>query len=258
MLLAGVACSAGSTTLAPTSSAPAPSGSAAPASQTSPAPAPSGAASPSAVLAVPSPSVAAAAASNGNLKTINVSFAAIAAVYAPFYVAMDKGYYAAQGLQINAIQAGGGAATPALISGELAFSTSPAAAIPSMFQGAPLKIILVNGDRQSYDLWSSSKDITTLQGRQYFTTYRDQTIAIMQKYSGRSLDQDTIDYDETVPDLTADGTMPNDALVNDEMARAAVVNVSSSQVPPLSQLYDFSFVQQANQQLAASGWTPTP
>src|SRR4051812_8035754 len=99
-LLAGAACGPSAT----------PSGSAAPRSAAAGgagSPASGGAAGPAAVDTRPAA-----------LEPIKVSFAADSAVYAPFFIAMEKGYYADQGLAIEMVKAGGGVATPALIAGE--------------------------------------------------------------------------------------------------------------------------------------------
>ncbi len=67
--------------------------------------------------------------------------------YAPFYLGTDKGYFAAEGLEVELVGAGGSVATPALISGDVQFSGSPSAAISAILKGAPLKIIYVMRDR---------------------------------------------------------------------------------------------------------------
>ena len=96
------------------------------------------------------------------LERIKVSFAADAAIYAPFFIAIDKGYLAEEGLEMEIIKAGGGTATPALISGDLQYSTSASASVSAILRGAPLKIIFTNADRPMDELWSTSPDIKTL------------------------------------------------------------------------------------------------
>src|SRR5579883_3259736 len=93
---------------------------------------------------------------------INVAFAASAAVYDPWYIAMEKGYDVEEGIKIQMTQAGGGVSTPALISNKLDYSTSAASAFSAVLKGAPLKIIFTNADKPQYRLYSTSKDIKTL------------------------------------------------------------------------------------------------
>jgi NitT/TauT family transport system substrate-binding protein len=83
--------------------------------------------------------------------------------YAPFYLGTDKGYFAEEGLEVELVGAGGGVATPALISGDVQFSGSPSAAISAILKGAPLKIIYVMRDRPPYQLWASDPAIRTLE-----------------------------------------------------------------------------------------------
>ena len=110
-----------------------------------------------------SPSASASSQASGQgLETLKVSFASNSAIYAPFFIAMDKGYYAADGIAINMVEAGGGVATPALISGDVAYSTSAASSISAIIKGAPLKVIETTADRPGYELWTSSPNVKTL------------------------------------------------------------------------------------------------
>ncbi|HUK60191.1 MAG TPA: ABC transporter substrate-binding protein [Stellaceae bacterium] len=89
--------------------------------------------------------------------------------YAMYWVAADKGYFAAENLDVDVVVAGGGVATPALISGDTQFSGSPGAAIPAILKGAPIKLVFVTQDHPAYQLWASDPAIKTLQdlkGRQ--------------------------------------------------------------------------------------------
>src|SRR6185437_7965520 len=82
--------------------------------------------------------------------------------YAMYHIAADKGYFAAEGLDVEVVVAGGGVATPALISGDAQFTGSPGAAIPAILKGAPIKLVLVTQGHPSYQLWASDPAIKTL------------------------------------------------------------------------------------------------
>ena len=82
--------------------------------------------------------------------------------YAMYWIAKDKGYFAAENLDVEVVVAGGGVATPALISGDAQFTGSPGAAIPAILKGAPLKLVLVTQSHPSYQLWASDPAIKTL------------------------------------------------------------------------------------------------
>jgi NitT/TauT family transport system substrate-binding protein len=71
----------------------------------------------------------------------------------PYLVAIQKGYFAAEGLDVNLLFAGGGTATPALISGSVDGSASSASALSAILKGAPLRIVLVFQDTPIYNIW---------------------------------------------------------------------------------------------------------
>jgi ABC-type nitrate/sulfonate/bicarbonate transport system substrate-binding protein len=83
--------------------------------------------------------------------------------YAMYHVAAEKGYFAEEGLDVEIIVAGGGLATPALISGDVQFSGSPGAAISAILKGAAIKLVFVTQDHPSYQLWASDPAIQTVQ-----------------------------------------------------------------------------------------------
>jgi NitT/TauT family transport system substrate-binding protein len=95
-------------------------------------------------------------------ESIKVAFAADAAIYGPYFIAMDKGYFAEEGLDIEMVKAGGGVSTPALLSGELQYSTSATSVVSAGLSGAPVKVILTSADRPPYQMWSSTPDVRTL------------------------------------------------------------------------------------------------
>jgi NitT/TauT family transport system substrate-binding protein len=133
------------------------------------------------------------------LETLNVAFAADAAVYAPMFIAIEKGYFAEEGLEIEIIKAGGGVATPALISGEMQYSTSAAAALSAMLLGAPLKIIYTNADRTNYGLYATTPDVRTLRdlvGKTIGVQSRGDTmeVAARMALTQSSVDPDSVGY----------------------------------------------------------------
>ena len=315
--------------------------------------------------------VTVAAAAPPPTEQIKVSFAADAAVYAPHFIALEKGYYAEAGIEMEMVRAGGGAATPALISGEIQYSTSAATSLSAMLKGAPLKVVYTNSDRSFDELWTTTEGIRTLQdlvgkavgiqtrgdtmeiearlifmkygidpnlmtytamgigsprlagleagvipsavlatpdvvllkdssaaaravrvadfrneiqmlytglathdqelwdhkdrarrflrgtvkGREYFKLFKDETLAILEKYNGLPRDANEADYDSTLPALTEDGSMPAEVQRQDAAVRAQVNDVD--QVPPVEQMYDYSLVKEVYRELQDSGWKPT-
>jgi ABC-type nitrate/sulfonate/bicarbonate transport system substrate-binding protein len=336
-----------------------------------PAPAaPAAAQAPAAPAAQPAANTTAAPPPTEQIK---VSFAADAAIYAPHFIALEKGYYQEEGIDMEMIRAGGGVATPALISGEIQYSTSAATSLSAMLKGAPLKVIYTNSDRSFDELWTTTEGIHTLQdlvgksvgiqtrgdtmeiearlifmkygidpntitynalgvgnqrlaaleagvipaavlatpdvvqlketsaaahatrvadfrneiqmlytglatsdqelrdhkdrarrflrgtvkGREYFKAFKDETLAIMEKYNGLDRAANDADYDATLPALTTDGSMPPEAQRADAAVRAQVNDVDPSQSPPVEQMYDYSLIKDIYRELQASGWKPT-
>jgi ABC-type nitrate/sulfonate/bicarbonate transport system substrate-binding protein len=96
----------------------------------------------------------------------------------------------------------------------------------------------------------------TLRGRDYFRAFRDATIELLGQYNSVPRDANEVDYDDTLPILTEDGTAPLDDARADALLRAQLNGIE--QVPPVEQMYDYSLVREAYQELRASGWKPTP
>jgi ABC-type nitrate/sulfonate/bicarbonate transport system substrate-binding protein len=317
--------------------------------------------------AAPKP-VPTAAALPPPLEQIKVSFAADSAIYAPHFIAVEKGYYREAGIEMEIVRAGGGVATPALIAGEFQYSTSAATALSAALKGAPLKIIYTNADRPNYDLWSTNPDVksvndivgksvgvqsrgdtseivarivlqqhgidpnsvsyailgngpqlmgavqagsvdtvvlpynyavelqqaaprgtrlvdirsevrmlytgvatneaelsqhrdraqrflrATIQGREYYKAFKDETVEILGTYNGLSHQANEADYEDTLSTMTDDGTMPAEVQQRDAVVRAALNEVE--QFPPIEQMYDYSLSREIYQTLRASGWKP--
>jgi len=59
---------------------------------------------------------------------VKVSYPTLTSSYIFFFSAIQKGYYKDEGLDLDVIEAAGGVATPALVSGDVQFSTSGSSA----------------------------------------------------------------------------------------------------------------------------------
>ena len=95
-------------------------------------------------------------------ENIAVSLVTPSAAYMDHFVAIEKGYFREQNLNVEYIRAGGGVATPALMSGELHLSTSAGSALSAGLRGGPLKIVYTNLSRPSYKFISTKPEIQTL------------------------------------------------------------------------------------------------
>lgn len=88
--------------------------------------------------------------------------------FAYLFVAIDKGYFAEEGLAPSIQALDGQIATSALIGGGLNYSSSPASAIGAILKGAHVKVIYYAARRASEELWSiddSAKSFSDLKGK---------------------------------------------------------------------------------------------
>jgi NitT/TauT family transport system substrate-binding protein len=138
------------------------------------------------------------------LETIKMAFASDAMIYSPHFVAIEKGYYAEEGIELEILRVGGGVATPALISGEVPYSTSAGTALSAILKGAPLKVIYTHVDRPGYELWSGVADVRALPdivGRSIAVQSRGDTMEIATRMVLRAhgLDPNAVGYVSTGP-----------------------------------------------------------
>lgn len=94
---------------------------------------------------------------------VSVTFASFDALYAPYFIGIEKGYFAQLGLDVNMIQAGGGTATPALISGDVQFSSSSGSAVSAIIKGAKLKVVMTLAVSLPWKLWATGPETKSFQ-----------------------------------------------------------------------------------------------
>ena len=95
-------------------------------------------------------------------ENIVVSLVTPSAAYMDHFVAIEKGYFREQNLNVEYIRAGGGVATPALLSGDLHLSTSAGSALSAALRGGPVKIVYTNLSKPSYKFISTRPEIQSL------------------------------------------------------------------------------------------------
>lgn len=96
------------------------------------------------------------------LEKVKMSIAARAMNYAPYFIPIAKGYFKDEGLDVEIVDAGGGVATPAQISGEIDFNTSASSALSPILRGANLRIVYYPWDKTIYQIWATTPEIKTL------------------------------------------------------------------------------------------------
>ena len=97
---------------------------------------------------------------------------------------------------------------------------------------------------------------SVIKGREYARRYREQTIAILGKYTQRKREFNEADYDSTLPVLTAEGWVGDDILKEDVAMRAELVNVPAP--GDYHKFFDYGIVRKIYRDLKASGWKPIP
>ena len=104
----------------------------------------------------------ASAAGAAAAERVAVTLASDDAIYAPYFIALDKGYFRTQGLEVEVIEAGGGSATPALMSGTVQFSSSSGSAESAILKGAALKVVMTISVTLPWKLWATTPEIASL------------------------------------------------------------------------------------------------
>lgn len=139
------------------------------------------------------------------LDHIKMSYVVPTVNYGALFVAADKGYFAREGIEVEIVQAGGGVATPALISGDLQFSGSPSVALSADMRGAHLKAIFVGSDQSGFQLWVQPdiKSFEDLKGKQIGIISRGDTTEIGLRYilAKRNLPDDYLAYTPLGPGI---------------------------------------------------------
>lgn len=303
-------------------------------------------------------------------RTIQIDVAVRDAPYAFYFIGIDKGLYAEEGLNVELVSSGGTTSVAAVLSGDMPFTTAASASLSAILKGAPLKIILTNMDRPAYELWSSEDDIrgladlqgravgiisrgdtmevstrlamqqagldpnsvaftalgpdtarlaslesgalpaavlgigdaqklrqsgprghevadlgaevkmlfnglatsdrllqedpdlvtrflrATIKAREYFRTYKDETLQIVSKYNGAPRAVNEPDYDSIIATMTADGTLPEEVQSADSVVRAGLIGAPD--VRPLAEMFDYRLSRQIYAELRQSGWQPRP
>lgn len=130
---------------------------------------------------------------------VRVALASASVNYAPYFIAIEKGYYKEEGFDVEIVKTTGSAATAALMSGDIPFSTSGAAAMSAIMKGAPMKLIFFPWDRPTFQVWATDPTIKTLEdlkGKTIGIQSRGDTfeIALRMVFMQNGLDPDGISY----------------------------------------------------------------
>jgi NitT/TauT family transport system substrate-binding protein len=177
--------------------------------------------------------VALAATPAGAADKMKITITALASGFGDYFVADDHGYFKDQGIELEIVQAGGNTATPALLSGDVQYSTSASIAITAILRGGELKIVYVNNDRVPYQLWTTVPAIQTLadlKGKQVGVETRGDTheLAMRSAFESAQVDPATVVFSPlsnraTIVAAVMSGALAGASLVTDEVERMRTV-----------------------------------
>ncbi|HEY7062993.1 MAG TPA: ABC transporter substrate-binding protein [Chloroflexota bacterium] len=167
------------------------------------------------------------------LEKVRVAMAADSAMYTPFFIAIEKGYYTDEGIELDSVTLPGGPGTTALVAGEIDYGTSAGSAASAALKGAPIKVVYTNADRPGYDIWSTGPEVTQLSdlvGKSLGIQSRGDTTDIGARivFMQHGIDPASVNY------LTIGGSAQRLAAM--QSASAAAVTLGVSEVVRLKEL----------------------
>jgi ABC-type nitrate/sulfonate/bicarbonate transport system substrate-binding protein len=132
-------------------------------------------------------------------EAVKVTVPVINTTFAPVFVALEKGYFKAEGLDVELVRIGGSGATSALIAGSVDYSGSPSSALSAVVKGADLRVVLINSGDPQFTLWSFDPGVTNvdgLRGKSVAIVTRGDTMEIAMRMflKGRNLPADYVGF----------------------------------------------------------------
>ncbi len=132
------------------------------------------------------------------LDKVKLSYVLSSVEYADLFFAIDKGYFAEEGIDPQLEQAGGGVAVPATIAGDLDFTTSGSVAISAIIKGAKLKVLFVVDAHPAMQVWAQPdiKTFADLKGKPIGIISRGDTTEVALRYylAKHNLPADYVSY----------------------------------------------------------------
>lgn len=153
---------------------------------------------------------------------VKLSYVLSSVEYADLFLAIENGYFAEEGIDVELQQAGGGVAVPALISGDIDFTGSGSVAISAILKGAKLKVLFVVDAHPAMQIWAQTaiKSFADLKGKPIGIISRGDTTEIGIRYylAKHALPSDNVAFAPLGPGVArfaaiASGSFPA-ALVN--------------------------------------------
>ena len=86
----------------------------------------------------------------GQAETIKIAIPSTTQAVLPFTIARDKGYYRAEGLDVELILMSAPVASRALLSGDVVVATVGGAGLPALLRGSPFKFLFTTYNRAMF------------------------------------------------------------------------------------------------------------
>jgi ABC-type nitrate/sulfonate/bicarbonate transport system substrate-binding protein len=104
---------------------------------------------------------------NSGAETIKIAIPSTTQAVLPFTIARDKGYYRAEGLDVELILMSAPTASRALLSDDVAVATVGGAGLPPVLRGSPFKFLFTTYNRAMFWLFSKPeiRDVRGLKGK---------------------------------------------------------------------------------------------
>ncbi|MGN6720682.1 MAG: ABC transporter substrate-binding protein [Candidatus Binatia bacterium] len=104
---------------------------------------------------------------NSGAETIKIAIPSTTPAVLPFTIARDKGYYRAEGLDVELILMSAPTASRALLSEDVAVATVGGAGLPPVLRGSPFKFLFTTYNRAMFWLFSKPeiRDVRGLKGK---------------------------------------------------------------------------------------------
>jgi NitT/TauT family transport system substrate-binding protein len=104
---------------------------------------------------------------DGRAEIFKVAMPSTTQAVLPFTIARDKGYYRAEGLDVELILMSAPTASRALLSGDVAVATVGGAGLPPVLRGSPMKFLFTTYNRAMFWLYAKPeiRDVKALKGK---------------------------------------------------------------------------------------------
>ncbi len=97
-----------------------------------------------------------------------------------------------------------------------------------------------------------------MKGQTYVRSFRDQSVAMMARYSKSEEKDAASDYDHILPAIARDGTVDASVRANEVSLRSEMLDIPSSSTMKAQDVFDFLPAREALEELTNEGWKPTP